>query len=183
MAGNPVLGFLEARPTGTDPHSTVTKMLRLLGIAVLVGFAVSVLGAILGIVMGSAYLGTEGNALNTASAIIGVVIGGVITALVCWWITFTITAWTNNDPRGSTHALIIAILATVFGALGVLGGLLGGMLVGTAIFAAGVSPMYMVVGILNLLVSALELYCGIMILVNRSKATQGTTARTGATGN
>ena len=183
MAGNPVLGFLEARPTGTDPHSSVTKMLRLLGIAVLAGFAVSVLGAILGIVMGSEYLGTTGTAINTVGTIIGLIIGAAIAAAVCWWITFTVTAWMNNDPRGSTHALILGILATVFGALGVLGGLLGGMLVGTAVFAAGVSPMYMVVGTLNLLVAALELFCGIMILVNRSKTTQGTTARMGAAGN
>lgn len=183
MAGNPVLGFLDARPTGTDPHSTVTKMLRLLGIAVLAGFAVSVIGTILGLVLGSDYVGATGSAANAAGAIIGLVIGAVITALVCWWITFAVTAWANNDPRGATHALILAILATVFGALGVLGGLLGGMLVGTAIFAAGVSPAYMIVGILNLLVAALELYCGIMILVNRSKATQGAMPGTGAPGN
>lgn len=183
MAGNPILGFLEARPTGNDPHSTTTKMLRFLGIAVLAGFALTVINAILGIVIGNEYGGTTGAAVNAGSAIFSIVIGGAITALVCWWITFTTAAWAHNDPRGSTHALILGILATVFGALGVLGGLLGGMLVGTAVFAAGVSPIYMVVGTLSLLVAAAECFCGIMILVNRSKVTQGTTTRTGATRN
>ena len=182
MAGNPVLGFLEARPTGNDPHSTVTKMLRFLGIAVLVGFALSVVNGILGIAMGSAYNDAPGAAINAASAIIGIVIGGAIAVAVCWWITFTITAWTTNDPRGSTHALVIGILATIFGALGVLGGLLGGLLVGAAVFGAGLSPLYMVVNGLTLLVSAAECICGILILVNRSKATQGTTSPVRAAG-
>ena len=182
MAGNPVLGFLEARPTGNDPHSTVTKMLRLLGVAVLAWFAFAVLNNILQVAMGNAYLDGPGSAINAASAVVSIVISGAITALVCWWITFTVTAWATNDPRGSTHALVIGILATVFGGLGVLSALVGVGL-GAAIFGAGVSAIYMVVGILTLLVSALECYCGIMILVNRSKTTQTATTRMGAAGN
>ena len=183
MAGNPILGFLEARPTGTDPHSTVTKMLRFLGIAVLAGFVVTVVNGVLGIALGATYNDAPGAAINAVSAIISIVIGGVIAALVCWWITFTVTAWANNDPRGSTHALIIGILATVFGGLGVLGGLLGGFIVGAAVFGAGLSPIYMVVNGIGLLIAAFECFCGIMILVNRGKVTQGTTTRVGAAGN
>lgn len=178
MAGNPVLGFLEARPTGNDPHSTVTKMLRFLGIAILAWFVFSIVTNVLQIAMGDAYIDAPGP-INAASAIIGIVIAGVITALVCWWITFTITAWNANEPRGSTHALVIGILATVFGGLGVLLSLVGAGM-GAALYGSGVSVLATVVGILTLLVSAFECYCGIMILVNRSKTTQGTTARAGA---
>jgi len=180
MAGNPVLGFLSVQPTGDGPHATVTKMLRLLGILVLVGFAVSVLGALLQIALGTAYMDTGVAAANTASAIIGLVIGGAIAAAVCFWITYTINAWTTGQPNGATHALVIAILATVFGVLGVLGGLMGFGL-GVALFGAGVSVFATVVGVLSLLVAAGEAYCGIMILTNRSKATAGSGAPVGAT--
>lgn len=179
MAGNPVLGFLSVQPTGDGPHATVTKMLRLLGIVILVGAAVSILSSLLGVALGADYSASAGAA--GASAIISLVIGLAITALVLWWLTFTITAWSNRDPRGSTHALIIAILATVFGVLGVLGGLVGGMFLGAAVFGAGVSPLFMVVGILQILVSAGYAYCGIMILMNRSKATAGNNVPAGAT--
>ena len=178
MAGNPVLGFLSVQPTGDGPHATVTKMLRLLGIVILVGVAVSILGTILGVALGADYSDAAGAA--GASAVISLVVSLAITALVLWWLTFTITAWNNRDPRGNTHVLVIAILATVFGALGVLGGLVGGVFLGAAIFGAGVSPLFMVVGVLNLLVSAGYAYCGIMILMNRSKATAGNTAPAGA---
>ena len=178
MAGNPVLGFLNVQPTGDGPHATVTKMLRLLGIVILVGAAVSVLSTLLGVAMGSSY---STAAASGAGAIISLVIGLAIMALVLWWLTFSVTAWNNRDPRGNTHVLVIAILATVFGALGVLGGLVGGLFVGAAIFAAGASPLFMAIGVLNLLVSAGYLYCGIMILMNRSKATAGTGTAMGAT--
>lgn len=154
-------------------------MLRLMGIVILVGAAVSVLSTLLGVAMGSAY--SDAAAVAGAGAIVSLVVSLAITALVLWWLTFTITAWNNRDPRGSTHALIIAILATVFGVLGVLGGLLGGLFVGAAIFVAGVSPLYMVVGLLQLLVSAGYAYCGIMILMNRTKATAGTGNAAGTT--
>lgn len=172
MAGNPVLGFLSVQPTGDGPHATVTKMLRLLGIVVLVGFAFSVLNSVLLLAMGDAYFDGAAAGLMAAGAVGALVIALVITALVLWWITFTIAAWNNHEPRGSTHALILAILATVFGALGVLGVF--------GLFSAG--PLYLVVNLLNVLVAAAELYCGIMILMNRSKATAGTgNPRMGAT--
>ncbi|MEA3136781.1 MAG: hypothetical protein QOC71_1062 [Thermoplasmata archaeon] len=164
MAGNPVLGFLSVQPTGDGPHATVTKMLRLLGIIVLVGAAFSVLNGILLMAMGSTYGPVAGG-----SAIIGIVFALAIAAAVCFWITYTITHWNNHDPRGNTHALVIGILAAVFGVLGVLGGLVGG-LVGAAIFGAGASAIYMLVNGLSLIVSAAEAYCGIMILMNRGKA-------------
>jgi hypothetical protein len=181
MAGNPVLGFLSVHPTGDGPHATVTKMLRLLGILALAWAAVNVIGSILQMAMGTAYLDTGAAAVNGASAIISIVFTVAITAALLFWITFTINAWTSNDPRGSTHALVIAILATVFGALGVLGALAGGFLIGAALFGSGVSVLATVVGVLGLLVSIGELYCGIMILTNRGKATAGTGRPAGAT--
>ncbi|MFA5943829.1 MAG: hypothetical protein WC876_05110 [Candidatus Thermoplasmatota archaeon] len=181
MAGNPVLGFLSVQPTSAGPHATVTKMLRLLGIAVLIGAAFSVLNALLIMVMGTAYFDAGVAGAAAASAVVSLVISLAIAAAICFWITYTVTAWNNRDPRGSTHALVLAILATVFGAIGVLGGLTGAAL-GAAIFGSGATALYMVINGLGLLVSALEAYCGIMILMNRSKAT-GTGATTpGATG-
>lgn len=170
MAGNPVLGFLSVQPTGDGPHATVTKMLRLLGIVVLVWFAVSTLGNILQLTLGDSYYdGVAPGLLSAgavaASAIIGIVIAAAITAAVLFWITFTINAWTNNDPRGSTHALILAIIAVVLGGLGALG-LLGAL-------AVTGYPLYMMMVILGGLVGLAELYCGIMILTNRGKATAG----------
>lgn len=177
MAGNPVLGFLSVQPTGDGPHATVTKMLRLLGILVIVGAGLAVIDALLGIAMGAAY----SSAATGASAVVGLVFALIFAALVLWWITFTITAWNNRDPRGNTHALVIAILATVFGALGVLGGLVGGVFLGAAIFVAGVSPLFMVLGLLRILLAGAEAYCGIMILVNRNKVAAGTNPPVGAT--
>lgn len=180
MAGNPVLGFLSVQPTGDGPHATVTKMLRLLGIIVLVGFAVNVLGAILSIALGTAYLDTGVAAASAVSTVMSLVFGAAIAAAVCFWITYTLTAWNNRDPRGNTHALVIAILATVFGALGVLGSFAGGLLLGSALYGSGVSLYATVIGVLGLVVAGFEAYCGIMILMNRGKATgtSGTTAGT-----
>lgn len=171
MAGNPVLGFLEAQPVGDDARSTVTKMLRLLGIAVLAWFVVSLLNAVLTIALGNDYGGT--NALANTTAIAGVVFSLVVTAAILFWITYAIRAWSAGNPSGSTHALIIGILAAVFGGLGVLGGLLGGM-AGAALFGGDFPVLYVVVNAIGLLVSAFECYCGIMILVNRGKATNPT---------
>jgi hypothetical protein len=170
MAGNPVLGFLSVRPTGVGPHATVTTTLRLLGIAVLAGLAVSVLNSLLMLVLGATYFDAGVAGIAAASAIMGLVFAVAIAAAVCFWITFTITAWNNRDPRGSTHALVLAILATIFGVLGVLGGLTGAA-IGNAVFAAGVTPLYMIVNGLSLAVAAFEAYCGITILVNRGKVT------------
>ena len=182
MAGNPVLGFLSARPTGDGPHANVTKMLRLLGIILLVSFVVTLVSGVLGVALGASYYAVSATAVSatnsavlTAGYIVGIVFSLVITGLVLWWITFTVNAWMNREPRGATHALIIGILATVFGALGALTGLLGG------VFGATKYPMYMVLTLLSALVSAAEAYCGIMILMNRSKATAGTGAGIGTT--
>lgn len=177
MVGNPVLGFLEAQPVGDDARSTVTKMLRWLGIAVLVGFVFNLLNAVLTIAMGSTYAGST--ALATTTAIAGLLFALVITAAALFWITYTIRAWSTGNPSGSTHALIIGILAAVFGGLGVLGGLVGGM-VGTALFGSGLPVLYVVVNAIGLLVSAAECFCGIMILVNRGKAVNPATTGTPA---
>jgi hypothetical protein len=173
MAGNPVLGFLSVQPTGDGPHATVTKMLRLLGIVVLVGFVVSLVSNVLFMTMGTAYYGGPGGVALGSLGIVSIVIGLVITGLVLFWITFAITAWNAGDPRGNTHVLVIAIIATVLGALGALG-LLGAL-------AATAYPVYMVMGVLSGLIAVAELYCGIMILMNRSKATTGTGRTMGAT--
>jgi hypothetical protein len=173
MAGNPVLGFLNVQPNGTGPHATVTKMLRLLGIVVLVGFALSLVSNILFMAMGNSYYGGAGGVALGSLGIVSIVIGVVITGLVLFWITFAITAWNNGDPRGNTHVLVIAIIATVLGAIGALG-LLGAL-------AATAYPTYMAISVLSGLVSVGELYCGIMILMNRSKATTGTGNTMGAT--
>ncbi|MHB1262328.1 MAG: hypothetical protein ACYC2H_11515 [Thermoplasmatota archaeon] len=175
MAGNPVLGFLNVRPTGSGPHATVTRMLRLLGIIVLIGAAFSVINTVLMVAMGTAYYGVAGAAIGGA-AFVGLVFGLAITAAVLFWITFTITAWTTNDARGPTHTLVIAIIATVLGGLSVLFGLTGGLLTATAY------PTYMLVNVVSLLISAAEVYCGVMILTNRSKAT-GTGANAAGTTN
>lgn len=177
MAGNPVLGFLNVQPTGTGPHATVTKMLRLLGILVLVGFAFSLLNSVLLISMGNAYFDGTAAGLAAGGAVVGLVLALVITGAVLFWITFTINAWATGDPRGSTHALIIGIIATVFGAIGVLGVF--------GLFAAAAFPIYMVLNLVSVLIAAGELYCGIMILMNRGKATagSGTTMTGGTTGN
>jgi hypothetical protein len=183
MAGNPVLGFLSARPTGNGAHATVARMLRLMGILVLVGAAVSIVNAILTMALGTGYIDTGVAAANAASVLISLLIGLAIMAVLCWWITFTLTAWTNHDPRAANHVLVLAILGTVFGILGVLGGLAGGFLVGSALYGSGISLLATVVGILQLLVSAGYAYCGILILTNRTRATAGTgTMRGGATG-
>ena len=173
MVGNPVLGFLQAQPIGDNARATVTKTLRWLGIALLVAFAFNVLNAVLSIAMADAYGGST--VLGVGAAITGIVFGLVLTGLACFWITYTITAWSAGQPNGSTHALIIGILAAVFGGLGVLGGL-GGGLVGAALF--GTSGLYTVVNGIGLLVSAAQCVCGVLILVNRGKAT--TTTGTGA---
>ena len=175
MAGNPVLGFLSVRPTGDGPHATVTKMLRLLGILLLVGLVVGIVNGVLTLALGASYFDGPGAGLAAAGAIGGIIISIVLYGAALFWITFTINAWINRDPRGATHALIIAIIATVFGALGALG-LLGAL-------AATAYPMYMAMSILAGLIAIGYLYCGIMILTNRSKATTGTTPTTGAMGN
>ena len=173
MAGNPVLGFLSVQPTGTGPHATVTKMLRLLGIVVLVGFVLSIVSNVLFMTMGASYYDGPGGVALGSLGIVSIVIGLVITGLVLFWITFAITAWNNGDPRGNTHVLVIAIIATVLGAIGALG-LLGAL-------AATAYPMYMGLSVLSGLVAVGELYCGIMILMNRGKATAGTGTAMGAT--
>lgn len=182
MAGNPVLGFLSANTTGTTPRDVVTKNLRWLGIAGLVWFVVNAVGRLLAATMGTAYLDTGVAAVNTVSAIIGIVISALITAAILFWITYTINAWTNGQANGSTHALVIGILATVFGALGLLGTLAGGALMGTALYGSGVSVLATLIGVLGLVVSVFELYCGIMILTNRGKAT-GTGGKAAGTTN
>ena len=171
MAGNPVLGFLSANTTGTTPRDVVTKNLRWLGIAGLVWFVVNAVGRLLAATMGTAYLDTGVAAVNTVSAIIGIVISALITAAILFWITYTINAWTNGQANGSTHALVIGILATVLGAIGVLGGLAGVGFAASPLYGSGVSVVAMLVGVLTLAVSAFELYCGVMILTNRGKAT------------
>ena len=175
MAGNPVLGFLSVQPTGTGPHATVTKMLRLLGILVLVGFVIGVVGNVLSMTMGTTYFDGPGGVSLGGLGIVGIVIGLVIAGLVLFWITWTINAWTTGNPSGNTHVLVISILATVFGALGAFGIL--------AALAFTNYPIYMAITVLNGLVSIGELYCGIMILMNRSKATTTTGTRMGGTTN
>ena len=173
MAGNPVLGFLSVRPTGDGPHATVTKMLRLLGIVVLAGFVVGLVGNIMLLTMGASYYDGPAAGFAAAGAVGGIILGILITGAILFWITFTINAWNNRDPRGSTHALIIAIIATVLGVLGAFG-LLGAL-------AATDYPTYMAIGVLQGLIAVAEAYCGIMILVNRNKATTGTGAPMGTT--
>ncbi len=180
MAGNPVLGFLNVQPTGDGPHATVTKMLRLLGIVVLVGAAFSIVNALLMMTMGTAYFDAGVAGAVAASAVVSLIISLVIAAAICFWITYAITAWSNRDARGNTHVLVIAILATVFGAIGVLGGLTGAAF-GAAVFGAGASVLYTIVNGLSLVISAAEAYCGIMILMNRSKATSSTGNAAGTT--
>lgn len=165
MAGNPVLGFLEAQPVGDDARSTVTKMLRWLGIAILVGFALGLVNSLLVIAMGDNYTGAGG--LATAAAITGLVIALAITGLACFWITFTIGAWSAGQANGATHALVIGILAAVFGGIGFLASL-GGM--GGGLYGAGIPVLYTLVNVLSMLVSGAEAVCGILILVNRGKA-------------
>jgi hypothetical protein len=173
MAGNPVLGFLSVQPTGDGPHATVTKMLRLLGIVVLVGFVVGLVGNVMLLTMGSAYYAGPAAGIAAGGALVGIILGIVITGAVLFWITFTINAWSNRDPRGSTHALIIGIIATVLGVLGAFG-LLGAL-------AATAYPTYMAISVLSGLIAVAEAYCGIMILVNRNKATAGSSPPAGAT--
>ncbi|HJQ93630.1 MAG TPA: hypothetical protein VJ874_05025, partial [Candidatus Thermoplasmatota archaeon] len=71
------------------------------------------------------------------------------------------------------HALIIAIIATVFGAIGVLGVF--------GLFAATAYPIYLLLNLVSVLIAGAELYCGIMILMNRGKATAGANTPMGAT--
>ena len=168
MVGNPVLGFLQAQPVGDDARVKTTRMLRMLGIVVLAGFVLSILNGVLLIAMGADYGGGTGAALGTAAAVTGIVIALVITGLVCWWITYTIGAWSSGNPSGATHALILGILATIFGGLGVLG-TIGGV-GGATLFGADINVLYSVINTLSLLVAAGELVCGILILVNRGKA-------------
>jgi hypothetical protein len=172
MAGNPVLGFLNVQPTGDGPHATVTKMLRLLGIVILVGFVVGLIGNLLLLTMGATYYDGPAAGLAAAGAVGGIIIGLLITGAVLFWITYTINAWTTGQPNGATHVLVIGILATVFGGLGLLG-LLG-------LFAATAFPVYLVINLVSVLVAAGELYCGIMILTNRSKTGTGTGRTMGA---
>jgi hypothetical protein len=174
MAGNPVLGFLSVQPTGDGPHATVTKMLRLLGIVVLVGVGLSVLNAVLLLAMGNSYYGGALGGFLAAGAVGGLIVSLLIAAAICFWITFTINAWANHDPRGATHALIIGIIAAVLGALGVLSNL--------AVFGVFAGyPIYGVINLLSLLLAAAEAYCGIMILMNRSKAIGTSSHPTGTT--
>jgi hypothetical protein len=176
MAGNPVLGFLEAQPVGDDARSTVTKMLRLLGIVVLAGFAVGVINALLMIAMGETYAGTTGAALATGAAIVGLVISLAITVAVCFWITLAIRAWSSGQATGNTHVLVIGILAAVFGLIGVLLGLAG--VGGSALYGAGIPIAFTLVNALSLLVAAGEALCGILMLVNRGKAVTTNTTGT-----
>jgi hypothetical protein len=173
MAGNPVLGFLSVQPTGDGPHATVTKMLRLLGIVLLVGFVVGLIGNVMLLTMGTEYYDGPTAGLAAAGALGGIIIGLVVTGLVLSWITFAINAWANRDPRANTHVLVIAILATVFGALGALG-VFGAL-------AAADYPAYMAITLVSGLIGIAEAYCGIMILANRGKAAAGTGTTMGAT--
>lgn len=166
MAGNPVLGFLSVHPTGDGPHATVTKMLRLLGILLLAAFVFSAVNSLLLLTMGDSYYDGTAAGFAAAGAVVALVISILLYGAALFWITFTINAWNNRDPRGSTHALVIAIIATVFGAIGVLGVF--------GLFAATAFPIYLVVNLISVLLAAGYLYCGIMILTNRSKATAGT---------
>lgn len=167
MAGNPVLGFLEAQPVGDDARSTVTKMLRYLGLVLLATFAFGVINGVLTIAMGSDYAGT--GALVTSTVIAGLVFSAVLYTAALFWITYTIRAWSTGNPSGGTHALIIGILAAVFGGFGVLGGLLG--MGGAALLGGGVSVLYTIVNAVSLLLSAAMCLCGVLVLVNRGKAT------------
>jgi hypothetical protein len=164
-----ILGFLAPPPTDPSPHSMVARCLRWLGILVLVNLAVSVLNTLLRLAGVDGF--GNGRAAAAAGAIIGLLIGIAIAAAICFWITYTVLAWLARRPDGTTHVLILGILATVFGALGVLGAL--GLGAFGAAFGLGGSGLFIVMALLDLLISAATLVLGILLLVNRSKATAG----------
>ncbi len=163
-----MLSFLTRQPpTGTGGWEAGAKFLRLSGITILVGGALTLLLSVWYWVSLQAH--PEFAALYAAWTMMNVVFGLAVLAAGTWWVNFAYNHWCNRDVRGYKHSLIIAVLLVVFGGWGAYGLLTGLGRMSTFSGSGILGTVYT----LQLLVSGLfALAClgtGIMVLVNRNK--------------